>query len=255
MLLLERKTRPGYCARCGSWLGDTDTELLASNQDVTVATMATQLIEHFSQHTGNEKPSVPQFFEWAINHKTEGNNAAFARLIGVAKGTLAGWVHGNNLPPLPLLLKSMVISEATPQVLFNATGKTLGCSRHKTMRSVSCGSVSGFFSDLLKTAEPLSLKQVSTLLRKDRKMVRQKYPEFAKAITKRFATNREMRKNTRREHLSKLVKEAVTEISRAGIYPTRRLVEKRLQKPGVLRESALRKVWNQAVKEDMHYDG
>lgn len=108
--LLAWNSRPGYCNVCHQWLGVAESlphNLKANFQDALwVAHRVGELLSQTALSSSQlAKENISRMFELVINEVTDGNMAAFARLLNIPKNSLWMWCVGRSLPQLDLLLK------------------------------------------------------------------------------------------------------------------------------------------------------
>jgi hypothetical protein len=113
--LLEWRSRPGYCAKCGKWLGVPvnaglfDTQVLTKDVDEWHFWAVDQVGNLIT--TAHYLPLTPfrKRIKGNISKLVElvsgGNRAAFADLIGKHVTTVHGWCSGTTLPNLRNLLQ------------------------------------------------------------------------------------------------------------------------------------------------------
>lgn len=106
---LDASYRPGFCSTCGQWLGSDLTQtahhLQAPSRARWVSTQVAPIIAlagtlEKRPTRGNVARSLAHFAGAA----SEGDSAAFARIIAVPKNTLWLWLRGTVLPQLGSLL-------------------------------------------------------------------------------------------------------------------------------------------------------
>jgi hypothetical protein len=115
LLLLDWRSRPGYCSHCNKWLGTyaeavpCDNEIWSKEELKWQSWIAENIggliaaAPHFSSPLSKE--NVAQVIRTATDIVTKGNIAAFAGLLGIPKNTLWMWHTGKALPQLNVLLR------------------------------------------------------------------------------------------------------------------------------------------------------
>ena len=101
---------PGWCTHCGAFFGACSRKdvpsIAASPQELWVARQVEALLtaqpalEQPAQHTG-----LRDAIREVVLRMDGGKAAAFAKRIGVSKGTVHYWVHGNTIPTLKACLR------------------------------------------------------------------------------------------------------------------------------------------------------
>lgn len=123
-LHLWRNSRPGFCLKCGGWLGinsSTSKQHECLSQEITdlqfeiwkVQTLG-ELI-HFAP-TFSSPPSrdvIKTMLKTYVNQYTEGNVSAFGRWLGLSRHSILHWYSGVTIPNLDKLLNICYILETT----------------------------------------------------------------------------------------------------------------------------------------------
>ena len=105
------RSQPGYCSKCSGWLGAASSpkemdsgelkkwQLWVVNQIGELLAFTPQLLHPLPAST------IQKIISVGIDQVTEGNLAAFARLIEMPKSTVHQWHRGKAVPSLDTLLK------------------------------------------------------------------------------------------------------------------------------------------------------
>ncbi|WP_373530707.1 helix-turn-helix domain-containing protein [Nostoc sp.] len=115
----ENIAQPGYCSKCGGWLGMnlpvkssselTDCSTLSKeelhSQTWIVEVIGELISSTLSFNSPPAKEEIAKSLSLVINVVTNGNIAEFGRLMGIPKNTLWMWQTGKALPVLDILLK------------------------------------------------------------------------------------------------------------------------------------------------------
>jgi transcriptional regulator with XRE-family HTH domain len=107
---LAWRSQPGYCSKCSGWLGAASSanemdsgelkwQLWVVNQIGALLSFTPQLLHPLPTST------IQKIISVYIDQVTEGNLAAFARLIEMPKSTVHQWHRGKAVPSLDTLLK------------------------------------------------------------------------------------------------------------------------------------------------------
>lgn len=114
LLPLAWRSRPGYCSKCGGWLGISkaaevpDSEVWAEDelkrQLWVVDTLGDLVATAPRLSSPLPKVRVTQAISACVNLVTKGNLSAFARWIGVPPSNVQSWYQINTLPQLDTLL-------------------------------------------------------------------------------------------------------------------------------------------------------
>jgi hypothetical protein len=204
---LDSRSRPGYCCRCDSWLGHSQSEEgepaspLGPNElryKLWVANQMAELIAAAPKMTVDPPQNrVTEFVPSCINRITAGNVSAFARLVNVNKMTVYAWCYDRAVPQNDLILKVChatgasfvdiltnqkvspnfdLVGPSHRQVLF-----TPGFRRHLT------GAVRRALLAALKKNPPPSIREVGESLGyKSADFLYSKYSDLCKMLTARY---------------------------------------------------------------------
>lgn len=112
--VLEWRSRPGYCPKCGGWLGLSQSDLAANTEvwgedelewQTYVVNNIGELLAaapHLLEPLPKER--IQKVISAYVHQVTEGNLSAFARLIGLEQSKVDLWYKGRSVPTLGTLL-------------------------------------------------------------------------------------------------------------------------------------------------------
>ncbi|MCY9764985.1 TniQ family protein [Paenibacillus alvei] len=228
MLVFERRTRPGYCSKCSSWLGNDSTN---NSDDLSwrqfKSVQCSRVISNQSILTMQEMlENLQQTFEL-------GQLTTIAKMIGVPKNTIWGWFHQRALPPLEYYLRVYVLY----------TDLKLASSFEPSWKSGDFKVTRGVYSDeeilYVMKLQPSSLRMMAKRIGCDRRVIVKRFPALSKTIVQQqelFKNKKICRRiNLIKHELDMLVKA----MSKSGDRITRKSIEKRLGKPQLTREMAV----------------
>ncbi|WP_324659240.1 TniQ family protein [Bacillus cereus] len=256
--ILHRSSINGYCPSCKGWLGEyQDPASSPSKQDVFNSKNIEELL---TLDTTNLKV-VPQSLQKLIQEVTDGNIAEFARLMNIPKVTMWDWIKGERLPNLKGLLKICFQLELSIKHLLTNKIETLNYEDEKIKekiifylsnktsrrREINLALLNEKLEGYIHSDEVFSLSEVSKRIGYDRKLLYQHCPEQCKKIVENYKKYCGNQSFERKEMLTSRVQIAVEGLTRDGIYPSRRSVEKYLGKSGVLREERIQQVWKESI--------
>jgi hypothetical protein len=106
---LERFTLPGYCSRCGGWLGSnekTEDELhdKASYED-WVSRSVGEVLAYGKRLHSVSRHQMKVRIRALISKISNGSNIRCAEFLKVSTGRVRAWKSGIDLPALPIILK------------------------------------------------------------------------------------------------------------------------------------------------------
>lgn len=99
---------PGWCTHCGSFLGNHagTPRLPASPADLWVSKQVGQMLAaQASLEESPQRARLQETLRELVARLDGGKGALFAKRIGVSKGTVHYWVHGNTIPTLAASLQ------------------------------------------------------------------------------------------------------------------------------------------------------
>jgi transcriptional regulator with XRE-family HTH domain len=112
MYFIEWNSRPGYCSKCGAWLG---TPLTSETQGLPEKEIESQLwiirnigklIETVPSLSSTPKREIiAKSINDYINQLTPANQTAFAQICGISHGGLIKWITGKSIPTLTKALQ------------------------------------------------------------------------------------------------------------------------------------------------------
>lgn len=252
--LLERTTIPGFCSKCGEWLGSKKAVSCSSELELKIAQNAGELVSGSGNHTV-EAAAMASFLDTCVNRITEGNATQFASLVGISKTTFFGWHKGKNLPPLRDFLSICALLNVKPlQALSGQDYKMEKPSIILTYQPIERRNVT-FTEEMKAKITEIAYSEVNIPLRKvaeefntSVKMLRKHWPHLCDVISAKYKTNVNSRSLVRLEMQKREIEMATKSLLRDGIYPSRRQVEL-LAQGCCLREKPLQLFWKEKLEE------
>lgn len=251
---LERNFRPGFCPRCGVWLGlrILHSELVKPSEEDMWSAHQVRLI--LSQKESTESMS-PNFFMACL--KQCGSLKQVSKRSGTPLSTLSGWVNLGRLPPLNSLLKiswslrlpivgHAYVEEAPIHIKHEKVNGTP--DRTSGMFLLRDGIAAEWEQKALVAIAnrypPPSLRQVARELNTSPRQLRHYTPDLCRMISAAYCRYVAILKERRREEVSKELRITFKRLALAGAYPSRRMLEKVTGRSALLRENAFKIVWN-----------
>jgi hypothetical protein len=255
MLPLARQSRPGFCARCGFWLGSIDTgrESLP-NKDLERNTWTAKSIGELlgtTPYLGKEvtKGRIAKAISACAVQVTGGNMAALGRLIRKQKNVLWGWHKGGLRISINDLLQICHRIHITP--LEFLTAKEIVVDPAIATEAVRCDVLpvnnqarykKTFNEDetrrrmevILAEDPPISMKEASRRIGHSDRYLYICFPELCRAISARYIA---YKKDFYKQEQSKRrdeIRRAVFQLHADGIYPSLSRIAPFLEKPGGL---------------------
>ncbi|MBJ8024936.1 TniQ family protein [Bacillus cereus] len=257
--ILHRKMLIGYCPYCSNWLGTNEIKRIENNKELFKAKEISNLVANRSfLARGSDKETISNALLQLINCYTNGNLAEFARLINIPKVTLWDWVYGGRLPSLGKILDVCFNSNVSLTQLLNGDFKInlkfnekIEPKREKNLirRKINQEKLQRKLEVFLSQNPSISLSKVSKILGYDRKVLMSKFPEICHVIVNQHKEYCIQQKYYRSIELMRGVDKAITYLQENEVYPSRRKVEKFLDKPGLLHERRIREEWLKKILE------
>jgi hypothetical protein len=261
---LARNSRVGYCNNCEQWLGSTiNNELLQTKEQEWNLWVATNVGEILATSSCISKiitkDKISKSMQICIEQMTEGNIAAFARLIKSPKNQVWGWNNGKVIPQLNILLKISAFTglslldfltkdDFKTDYLFDDTKlvnrRKTTISKQKFNFSLAEESLKKILSN--SSLPPPSMCDVAKQLGYHRRTLTKKFPELCKQISANYL---EYQKNSRTQRIKKYcleVEQVVMTLNSQGVYPSEANVSKLLSKAGGFREQEVREALRKA---------
>lgn len=263
---LSRCAQPGYCSKCGEWLGTTldqvsnDTPILDRELEwqIWVAKNLEELIITARRLPSPPKGRTAQSISSCINQTSEGIMNRFARLISKRKNTVWGWQHGRTQIPIDDLLRIcyrlrvslvdflytevFVLKDVElPTAMPFASGVRI---IRQPPRPFDRETTEHSLRKMLKDQPPLPMKRVATRLNFNKRFLYKHFPELCKAISARHKKHREISYNQVQSRHQKHVKQTTSMLRANGIYPSRRRVAALIDRHSNRSRNEIKHSWN-----------
>jgi hypothetical protein len=264
---LNRCSRPGYCSKCGNWLGQTIKDLSTieegkSKWEMFKCKMLGQLISVSLKQENLSNNNVSIILKRCVDIFTDGNFAAFSRKLNIPKNTLQSWYSGCVTPSISSLLKVCYCLQITliqlllgkihnlPLNQFRAPDivpKKVKFPRNKESQDFLETALNNIINQ--NQLPPPSVANVASHLGYDRRLLSRRFPEHCKTLSERYLAYQKAKGQERIELLTQEVIETTRLLYSRGIYPSRRKVEEQVSLPGVIKEEAIRQAWHHQLEE------
>ncbi|MBD2449175.1 TniQ family protein [Nostoc sp. FACHB-152] len=276
--LLSWRSQPGYCSKCGGWLGmklaaKSSSEymdcLTVSQEELQWQTWIVEVIGELISSTLSfnfppAKEEIAKSLSLVIDIVTDGNVAEFARLMEIPKNTLWMWQTGKALPVLDMLLKICYCLEISlldllkPEQLAAKSFKKIS---HKTIRRSAAQRVSPKLFEanqvqdaLLAILEsnnepPPTMEEVATSLGYNRRTIFRHFPDLCRAISAKYLSYGKACHKEKIQQSCREVKQIVLKLHHQGEYPSEARVSEIMAHPGYLRYKQVRAALNETRRE------
>ncbi len=273
---LGAKSQPGYCAKCGNWLGMTNSpektekikkteldwnnwvinavgELLAAAPVMSLQPTQIQLAQNVSV---------------CVEQVTGGNASSFAELlqsagIQISKWSVWDWQKGRQLPQLYSVVHLCDFLGITPLQLLTSENIVIPSSRTKPLgENVVLPAKSKFRSKTFRADRlrrglervndaneypPPSMTQVADRLEHDKSHLVKLFPELCQPIVNRHKAHLRDQSQIRKNNVRAEIRQAIQKIHLTGQYPSMRQVRKLLSNPNLMRLTEAQETWRQTL--------
>ncbi|MEH2306981.1 TniQ family protein [Nostoc sp.] len=273
--LLNWRSRPGYCSKCGEWLGanqclktftdgEGSIELQLEWQYWTANVVGELILAAQCFESAPSKENITKSLNIVIDKVAENNAAAFSRLIGVPKNSLWMWQSTKTLPELNTLLKICyeleisLVEFLTPKNLITKSFTKIS-QKHLQLSRTPRVSPKSFDQYQVKDAllailagneePPPTMEEVGKRLGHHNRTISRHFPDLCSAIS---AKCRNYNKACRLKSIEKFcseVREIVLSLNAQGVYPTEGRVCELMPNPGCFRYKQVRAAFNDARRE------
>jgi hypothetical protein len=250
---LGRLGQPGYCSKCGDWLGigldepSRNTEISASELEwqTFVAENLEQTISAARHFPAPSKERTSTALSHCIDQTSEGVMNQFAGLVGKRKNTVWGWQHGKAQIPIDDLLRICYrigiclvdflyagsfltnhIESMSPTVLVSGVKP-----KRRAPRALEREKTEQLLRAMLKNQIPLSMKVVASRLNRNKRFLYKHFPELCKSISTRRANYQQILYTNRQNRYQEAIEQTKFRLRSSGVHPSRRLVARLMRTP------------------------
>ncbi|MBD1893721.1 TniQ family protein [Coleofasciculus sp. FACHB-129] len=269
---LAWRSRPGFCSKCGEWLGSTlDPEPANSNaltkdelkQKIWITSAVGELIAA-TPYLISPLPSntIAITLSMCVDKITQGNIAAFARQLHLPRNTVWLWCKGENLPSLETLVRicyalqvsivdfltQKVVKFCSANHLLTATPKTRLRAKSKPFEA---DRVQQYLEVILADSEstPSSMEEVARQLGCHRRTIYRHFPDFCRAISAKYVAYQKDGYAKAIEECCEEVRRIAVDLYNQGKYPNESLISNLVSKPGHFRDKKVRLALKEVHRE------
>ncbi|WP_108671565.1 helix-turn-helix domain-containing protein [Peribacillus acanthi] len=251
--IINRNTFPGYCSRCGQWLGSFSTykeSLCNVDELLSNVLLIGELLAQ--SHLDVASISLRESINFYVKEMFDCSPIRAAKQLKIPKTTFVLWLSGESIPSIDYLLQlckgfGITITEFLQKEqsvkdigISNSSAKAKEEHNHDVIRNT--------LIKVIADKEPISLSTLARKLGCDRKLLSRMYKTECEKIKEIYISYQQ----TKREENALLkitrLEEAFRILLQKGIYPSRRQVEGILGS-GFLKEKTLQEKWNKLKKE------
>jgi hypothetical protein len=265
-------SQPGYCSKCLKWLGISSNSEQSNNKPLGEEELVWQIFvsdsigklltaaPHLPQPLLRER--MAQAFCTYVTQVTEGNIAAFARLLQIPKNKVWMWHSGKVLPQLNVLLKvcyclrtsvlNFLLKDTVEEnvSLMTTLPQTQVVNQFTQPPHVESdlNRVQRLLEGVLQGDEepPPPMTEVAKHLGYDKRVLRRRFPGLCRAISAQYLEYKKEARVERIKQCCEEVQQAVKHLYTQGVYPSEANVSKTLARPGCFRDKEVRAALQQA---------
>lgn len=270
--IIRRQMIPGCCPNCRSTLSQ-DIEYQRRNPaelkwDLFVYENMGDLLSIDENKTVVQdfKPIFLSKFN-TINEAFFSNNvASFSRFLDIPKSTLRCWINGQNFPSLDNILKicfkfnikilDFLLESLNLDVnIFQINdGEVIKNKTKQTRNPLNYDAIEKKLIELLSIDIPISMNSVARVIGRDRRVLYRNFPDLCKQISKRYYNYMKEKSELRIIKLKEQIRLGFNELENEGLYPSRRKIEHKINKNGVLKEKVLQDYWKVLLGQSGYED-
>ena len=273
--LLAPHSRSGHCSKCWKWLGISSNSEQSNDKALGEEELVWQI---FVSHSIGEllaaAPHLPQpllrkrvahAFYTYVAQVTDGNIAAFARLLQIPKNKVWMWHSGKVLPQLNVLLKvcyclrTSVLNFLTKDTVEENVNLMTTLSQAQLVSQLTqspnvesdLNRVQRLLEGVLQGDEkpPPPMTEVAKRLGRDKRVLRRRFPELCMAISARYLEYKKEARTKRIKQCCEEVKQVVKKLYTQGVYPSEAHVSNILERPGCFRDKEVRAALQEARRQ------
>lgn len=246
--VLDPRTRPGHCSRCGRWLAPPTADVFIHNRALTnddlrwgiwVATVLGEILAAAPRLPfALPREGIARVVRLCVERMAGGNASAFARDMEAGRGEVRKWQTGKALPKFPSLLSlsyrlgmslldlikgtlasipQKFVREFPPQ--FSKGQFTLKKPRRSLCR-IKPADVLQVLQAALNESPPPSVRQVIKRTNHDTPIIYRHFPEECRTIAQRFADYRKIQAVARRDRARVEIREMAYQLHAKGVKIT-----------------------------------
>ncbi len=248
--VLDPRTRPGHCSRCGRWLATPTADLLLDNRALTnddlswgswVATVLGEILAATPRLPfAPTREGITRVISLCVERIADGNASAFAREMEAGRGEVRKWQTGKALPKFPSLLSlsyRLGISlmdlikgapSSVPQEFVRSfpsqfsKGRFTSKTSHRSSCRITPADVLPTLQAALNGSPPSSVRQVIKRTNHSASIIYRHFPEECRAIARQFADYRKIQAVARRDRARVEIREAAYQLHAKGVKITRK---------------------------------
>lgn len=265
---LTAHSRPGYCPRCGTWLGVPEHPSHAEPLDLGFEKDIARKVSDFLGDgpellAATKESGFPGNIQLLVEQLFGGNVAALSRFLKVNRYTIIAWKAGVQRPTLLSLADVSLKVSVSPAVLLcqqlqaddfqlrpDATGKARS-RRFFPAKEHDLQKMRQALEEAAKEGviQRISLSQLARRLGCDQTTLDNRFPELARRVKDLYRDFCSVRKAARAKELEQIVRQTTIDIHKAGDYPSQYRVRQALPSFIDMRDPPANEAWKRTLIE------
>ncbi|UUV23643.1 MULTISPECIES: TniQ family protein [Lysinibacillus] len=260
--ILRRKMLLGYCSYCA--------QPMFENSKVVNCNFKKEELEWYDFCFLNielilenrlENFNASGFINAIFTQYLSDDLSVFTRITTIPKSTLRGWLRGDNVPTLEGILKvcyALNISLAnlgrkSLQISTNGYSETMTFKKESSARKpIDFKQTELELNRILKQEIPISMISAARLIGRNKRVLYYNFPDLCKSISKRYLNYKQTVANNRIKNIQNEIEITFFELMSENIFPSRAAIEKRINKPGLLREPRIKSFWQSLINTEVN---
>lgn len=255
-LILERRSRPGYCCHCNTWLGDEEIPTV-DTLDFERDMKATMLEELLCSEGMFLRSGIVAALRSIVSQENS-NPTQIARVLNIPKTTFWGWISGKNLPSVTEVIgicNKFGINIADfykghnnnghAPVIFSRRIK----KQNKDITTLPLFEISVLTRKIVKDAktESMHVQALAKAVSCNKKTLYKYLPTLCKMQAAKWKKYLNKQKSIRVGSIKREVTRVYMRSLSSGVVPGIKKLEQDMQKPAVFREVEIKSHLNELI--------
>lgn len=260
--ILRRNMHLGYCSYCAYPLFENSKVVNCNfkKEELDWYEFCFLNIE-FILKSHLEYFNTSEFINSIFSQNLSENLSLFARITTIPKSTLRGWLRGESVPSLEGLLKicyALNISLSNPssnsiQIPTNVFTENMTFKKESNIRKpIDVKQIELELNRILNLEVPISMASAAHLIGRNKRVLYGNSPDLCKDISRRYLNYKQTVANNRIENIQSEVGITFFELMSENTFPSRAAIEKRINKPGLLREPRVKVFWQKLINSEVN---
>ncbi|MGJ9386078.1 TniQ family protein [Salipaludibacillus sp. CF4.18] len=255
--IIDRKSLPGFCSRCGKWLGfipSIEENIKDKSEILSDVFLIGELLSKNDLAVNNV--SLFESLRYYVNEGFNKSPLDAAKYFEIPKSTFMTWMSSKNLPSIHYLIhmcKILGISivgflqKQEPVIQVRSTESFV-----KVNKKYDHDEIKWTLKRVIEDKHPVSISGVAKMIGCDRKLLSAMYKIECSQIKENYNVYIQSKKKERFSEKNQKLKNVFNLLVNQGVYPSRRRLEEHLG-TGFLKEIAMKKKWSE-LKRSCMYD-